>query len=273
MPLIIAFFGAAIAAFWPWIQSLQRGRRFQRIIRRELEEIGPRPEAPVEDKPWWDHATRRFIHEELFHRQSISQNRDFLLSLDPTLIYQVSQLWIALEKRDGRQWLHFLSALARNRRVGSPGLRDAHKKWETIIGAQRAEWLTTMGTPTAFRQGAVLARVPPLFDRRFVAYGRLLALTDVGSAAQPRELDLPERSELADGLMAWYYEQGAGLLLSGRAFAQFQRVQDALLAQYTEPAALQLEFSRLRTDLKIDLGVRQVQERDVAIGWPEEERW
>ena len=90
VPLIIAFFGAAIAVLWPWIQALQRGRKFTRIIHRELEEISPHPVDPEPDKPWWEHAQRRFIHEELFQRKSISQNRDFLLSLNPTVVYQVS---------------------------------------------------------------------------------------------------------------------------------------------------------------------------------------
>jgi hypothetical protein len=32
-------------------------------------------------------------------------------------------------------------------------------------------------------------------------------------------------------------------------------------------------FTQLPTDLKIDLGVRQPQERDISMAWPEEERW
>jgi hypothetical protein len=188
VPLIIAFFGAGIAAFWPWIQAFQRGRRFERIIGRELEEIGPHPGCPKPGKAWWEHAQRRFIHEELFQRHSISQNRDFLLSLDPTVVYQVSQLWIALEKRDGHQWLYFLGELANNDRVGSPELRSAHSKWKTIMDEQPKEWLETMGVPSAFRQEAVLARVPELFQKRFDAYSDLLPLTDYGTEANPKEL-------------------------------------------------------------------------------------
>jgi hypothetical protein len=220
VPLIIAFFGAGIAAFWPWIQAFQRGRRFERIIGRELEEIGPHPDCPKSDKPWWEHAQRRFIHEELFQRHSISQNRDFLLSLDPTVVYQVSQLWIALEKRDGHQWLYFLGELASNDRVGSPELRSAHGRWKTIMDEQPEEWLETMGVPSAFRQEAVLARVPELFQKRFDAYSDRLPLTHYGTEANPEELSPTERSELADKLTAWFYGKGTGLLLSGRAFKQ-----------------------------------------------------
>lgn len=273
VPLIIAFFGAAIAAFWPWIQAFQRGRRFERIIGRELEEIGPHPASPKSNKPWWDHAQKRFIHEELFQRRSISQNRDFLLSLNPTVVYQVSQLWIALEKRDGHQWLYFLGELANNNRVGSPELRSAHSKWKTIIDAQPKDRLETMGIPSAFRQGAVLARVSELFQKRFDAYGELLCLTDYGRKDNPKELTLTERYELADKLTAWFYGKGAGgLLLSGRAFNQFLKTRD-LLTTDADRFLIHKEFSQLRTDLKIDLGVRQPQESDVALAWPEEERW
>jgi len=274
VPLIIAFFAAAIAAFWPWIQAFQRGRKFERLIRRELEEIGPPPDSPPDpNKPWWEYAGRRFIHEELFQQHSISQNRDFLLSLNPTVVYQVSQLWIALEKRDGTQWLHFLGALANNDRVGSDKLRGAHREWAGIIKAQRKDWLDPMGSPSDFRQGAALARAPELFQRRLEVYGDLLPLTDYGRENNPKELTLDQRGDLENSLRAWFYKKGAGLLLSGRAFEQSQRARATLVMTDADPSAIQKELSKLRTDLKIDLGVRQPQERQVAAAWPEEERW
>ena len=46
VPLIIAFFAGAVAAFWPWLQAFQRGLKFQRLIRRELEEIALIPLVP-----------------------------------------------------------------------------------------------------------------------------------------------------------------------------------------------------------------------------------
>jgi hypothetical protein len=64
-PLIIAFVGGAIAVFWPWLTALQRGRKFTRLIRHELDEIGSYPDHPVPERPWWDHATKRFVHEEI----------------------------------------------------------------------------------------------------------------------------------------------------------------------------------------------------------------
>lgn len=271
--LIIAFFGGAIAVFWPWLQTLQRGRKFERIIRRELEEIAPHPGEPVEGKPWWEHATKRFVHEEIFRRDQVSQNREFLLSLDATVVYQVSQLWIALEKRDGNQWLWFIRELAKNSHVGSPRLREARDQWERIIEAQPRAWRETMGVPSPFRQDAVLGRVQPLFERRFAAYSALLPYTEYGPEGEPREVPSSERKTLSDRLSEWYYADGAGLLLSGRALEQFLRARQTLISADATNQAVQDELSKLRTALKIDLGVRQPEERDVAMAWPEDERW
>jgi hypothetical protein len=271
LPLLLAFGAAGVAAFWPWLQSFHRGRKFQRLIRRELEEIGPYPEEPDPGRPWWEHATKRFIHEEIFRREQISQNRGFILDLDPTVVYEVSQLWIALEKRDGNSWMHFLRRVAVNPRLRSIDLQAACKKWEGIIAAQREDWLTTMGIPTPYRQAATLARVPELFQKRFDTYSELLSLTDFAGIASVGS-DGEALSSAADRMTTWYYANGAGLLLSGRAFEQFHQTREILRSSLSEKAVTE-SLSRLRTALKIDLGVRQPQERDVALAWPEEERW
>jgi hypothetical protein len=276
VPLILAFSGAGIAILWPWAQAFQRGKKFTRIIRRELKEIGPEPNTPKTDKPWWEHAQRRFVHEDLFRWNSISQNRDFLLSLNPTVVYQVSQLWIALEKRDGHNWLKFLGELADNRKVRTAKLREAYSNWDAIIKAQPKEgkgWLEPMGIPSAFRQDAVLARASDLFEKRFDAYGRLLPLTEYGPKGNPKDLTLAEREDLSTSLRDWFYERGAGLLLSGRALEQFEKVRELLVKEAADKDDIRKAFTQLRTDLKIDLGVRQPQERDISMAWPEEERW
>ena len=129
VPLVIAFAAGAIALFWPWLQSLQRGTTFQHMIRRELEEVAPNSKIP-ETQPWWEHLTKRFIHEEIFVRERVSENREFLLSLNPTVVYLVSQLWSAYDRRDAKQWLHFLDELANNRRVTSSKLEARSERLE-----------------------------------------------------------------------------------------------------------------------------------------------
>ena len=273
VPLAAVVVGGTIAAFWPWIQTFQRGRRFGRLIRRELAELAPYPATPVSNKPWWEHAQKRFVHEEFFRQSSIGQNRDFLLGLNPTVVYQVSQLWIALERRDGRQWVHYLGELGKNNNVGGEKLCRAYRQWLRIMAAQRNEWREPMGSPSAFRQQSMLARVPGLFERRFTAYARLLPFTDFGTDEAPNDLIETAKGELGDKLQAWFYKEGGGLLLSGRALEQLQKARRTLADENADPAKIRDELSRLRTDLKIDLGVRQPQERDVAMAWPEEERW
>jgi len=102
-----------------------------------------------------------------------------------------------------------------------------------------------------------------LFEARRAAYGRLMRLTDVGREDQPSEMGDEARGERANAMTAWYYQDGSGLLLSSGALRQFLRVRAALSAPASEPAAIRDAMSLLRTELKIELGVREEAERDV----------
>lgn len=131
--ILVTVVAGAVAACWPALQSFHRGRKFQKIIKRELSEIGPHPKEPEEGKPWWEHAPKRFVHQEIFAQENISQNRDFLLSLNGNVVYKVSQLWIALEKREGNQWVEYLKQLSNDRRTKSRELVDAYASWTKIV--------------------------------------------------------------------------------------------------------------------------------------------
>jgi quercetin dioxygenase-like cupin family protein len=115
-PLVLAVVGTAVAAFFPSWQAWRRRRRLTSLMRRELEEIGPLHSSPV--GPWWQHLGKRFLHEEFFRRENVVANRDFLLSLHPTLVYHASQLWIAYEKHDLEQWKLHLRQLLVDKDVG-----------------------------------------------------------------------------------------------------------------------------------------------------------
>ena len=138
---------------------------------------------------------------------------------------------------------------------------------------QPESWLATMRMRSTFRQDAVLARIAPLFERRWEAYSKLLRMTDYGSEDEPKQLSEGDRRGLAEKLTRWFYEDGGGLLLSGRAHEQFLRARATVSDVCAKPSAVREELSRLRTDLKIDLGVRQPEERDLPMALPEEERW
>ena len=57
-------------------------------------------------------------------------------------------------------------------------------------------------------------------------------------------------------MVAWYYDGGAGLLLADQALAQFVRVRGLLVDPKAPPRHVRDAMSLLRTDLKIELGVR-----------------
>jgi quercetin dioxygenase-like cupin family protein len=69
-------------------------------------------------EPYGQHLGKRFLHEEFFRRENVVANRDFLLSLHPTLVYHASQLWIAYEKHDLEQWKLHLRQLLVDKDVG-----------------------------------------------------------------------------------------------------------------------------------------------------------
>jgi len=131
-PLILAVAGTAIAALWPWWQALRRRRRLTALMKRELQEISPR--EPLAGKEWWEHLEKRFIHEQFFAAENAVENRDFLLSLHPSLVYHASQLWIAFAKHDLTQWQWHLSQLLHDddvrRHVSSREALDALAKWQ-----------------------------------------------------------------------------------------------------------------------------------------------
>jgi hypothetical protein len=255
---IVAVVGGAVAAFWPWFQSYWRGRKFEGIIRRELAEIGPFPLEPQSNTPWWEYLRKRFVHEEVFVRNQVAASRDFLLSLDPDVVYKVSQLWIAYEKRDARQWLHYLGELASDNHVGSQKLRNACGAWTKLLNADCVIKTEATGRED---EGASAA---PLLEARLQAYGRLLPLTRYGPENQPDEPTAEERQVRVRALMDWFYDDG-GLLLSSEAHVAFRMARDKLAEDRATNAERWTAFSALRTELKIDLGVRHADVRDVPM--------
>jgi hypothetical protein len=270
-PLLLAFVGGAIALFWPWLQTFFRGRKFQGIIRRELEELGPHPPSPVDGKPWWEHMTKRFVHEEVFARERVSENRDFLLSLDPTVVYMVSQLWTALAKRDGAQWLNFLGELANDPKVGSDGLRQAHREWEAVVDAQPPELMALPRVREDASGSRAVEPGPALVEARLSAYQTLLGLTNAGSPGKATTLKAKQRRTRAKELTAWFYG-GGGLVLSGDAHRAFYAARSRLEDEHATDEQVRTALSSLRTELKIDLGVRHPDERDVPMAPSQDQR-
>ena len=137
IPLILAVAGASVATLWPTLQSWRRRKRLTALVRRELREISPL--EPAEGKDWWEHLDRRFIHEEFFRRENVVQNRDFLLSLPPTLVYHASQLWIAFEKKDLDEWRWHLRRLLVDEelrgKLSTNEAQQALARWDNFAAA------------------------------------------------------------------------------------------------------------------------------------------
>jgi hypothetical protein len=257
VPVFVAILATFVAAFWPSLQNRQRARRFHRIIARELQELGPNSTLPA-GLPWWRYLTKRFVHEQIFSTPNLSANRDFLLSLDPDVLYGVSQLWTAFDKRDAVQWNYFLQYLSTNPKLKSEELNESVMLWTHVISESRHS-----------RPPIPVAGVDPimdwggnLFDARVVRYGDLIEKLKVFNS-ESEEISPAERNRCAADLLDWYYKDGAGILLGPDAMAAWYRLRTELSKRTSTHKQLMDMASDFRTCLKIDLGVRHADERYV----------
>ncbi|MES9971488.1 MAG: hypothetical protein ABW092_15755 [Candidatus Thiodiazotropha sp.] len=120
---------------WPTIQRRNRRNAFRKLILRELEEIAPHP-VEAGDEGWWVHQKKNFVHKKIF--QEASENRDFILSLEPDMIYLVTQLWDAKANKDERQWQYYLKELSNPKYDMTGEIANALKKWEVLCEKYRA---------------------------------------------------------------------------------------------------------------------------------------
>lgn len=102
IPILVGIFGLIGAllgpAIWGQLQGRNRGKVFENLILRELIYFNPmiNPKSEKGNGKWTQHIQyRKFIHREIF--QKVTENRDFILSLDPDFVYYVSQLWVEIE--------------------------------------------------------------------------------------------------------------------------------------------------------------------------------
>lgn len=129
--VLIPAVGGAIALAWPELQRRYRRKRFEGLIKRELAELSPHPPAWTQtSKSWTDHQKKDFVHKKIIEEPS--KNRAFILSLDPDLVYELSQLWDARKSADERQWLWYLECLAK-RYNGE--VAKAYDAWVKLIAS------------------------------------------------------------------------------------------------------------------------------------------
>lgn len=124
---------AILAIAWPPLQSWYRCRRFRLLTGRELEEISPYAARAAQNASWVAHLGKSFLHQQII--KEISDNRDFVLGLNPDFVYSISQLWKSYDTGDGRQWLWYLEKLANHRYLRSrkKKLLEIREKWVGVI--------------------------------------------------------------------------------------------------------------------------------------------
>jgi len=91
VPVVAAVIGAA--GIWSLVQARWNGHYFQKLILRELEEMSPNPRKKIDSNSTWiQHIPiRNFVHKKIFDNPG--ENRDYVLSIRPHLVYYVTQLW------------------------------------------------------------------------------------------------------------------------------------------------------------------------------------
>ena len=127
--VVIPIVVVVIALLWSDIQSWHRKRKFKNLICRELEELKPYPEKKNPEKNWNKHFSKKLIHREIFN--NVAENRDFILSLNPDLIYFVSNLWNAYDNSDYEQFKYYLNKILSLYEVKNS--ESIKEKWENLF--------------------------------------------------------------------------------------------------------------------------------------------
>jgi hypothetical protein len=137
-----------------------------------------------------------------------------------------------------------------------------------LLGSCVGAYATIKARPP-FRQELAVSQARVLLQLKMTAFADLLPLTAYGS----EDLSLERRQERARKMTAWYYEGGNGLLLSGTSMGQFVAARAALENPQANSKGIREALSLLRTDLKIELGVREPGERDTPYAPSEKDAW
>lgn len=156
--LQLGFIAALLPLLWNLISSGYRRCQFRNLILREIEEIGPYLQCEIEEtgshpgKPsskevrarWKEHhPKKRFLHRKIFKEPT--ENRDFILSLPPSLVYYVSQLWQSTD--DAKQWLYMIN------KIDSEVPRWPTERREKINEVKRKWYLLMKAYGWSFDQG------------------------------------------------------------------------------------------------------------------------
>ncbi len=103
---------------------------------------------------------------------------------------------------------------------------------------------------------------------RLEALKKLWTSTEQMSPTASEQLSPKMRKELDAELRQWFYKNGNGIFLSIKAADAFLKARKILTDKLTTFEEVHKAFSRVRTQLKIDLGVYSPDEAKYQIGIP-----
>jgi hypothetical protein len=152
---VLAVLTALFGGLWPTIQAKRQRGRFKRLMRRELQELKPKDEPW--DKPKPDYVHRAVIEDPQAHL-------DFVLSLDPRLVYDLRRLWWAFGRNEG-EFLDRLWTIAEY--TGKP-IKSNVENWRVQIAPCH-----TFRPHAGFRWSRFLRRSVGRYPRGRQGYARL----------------------------------------------------------------------------------------------------
>jgi hypothetical protein len=116
--VVAALFAAVL---WPWYQAKRQRRRFKLLMRRELQELKPKDES-------WDKRKKPdYVHRTVI--EGPQTNLDFVLSLDPNLVYDLRRLWWAFGRNE-REFLDRLWTIAVYTDTRNRPIRTNAEEWK-----------------------------------------------------------------------------------------------------------------------------------------------
>ena len=129
-----------------------------------------------------------------------------------------------------------------------------------VLGAA-AVWFTSL----TYRKQAALLRTAALVEPRVAAYSALMGLLeaygdDVTEPPRPNAVPFANRRQLAADMRHWYYRQG-GWLMDGDTFNSYRAARQQLLTETAAARDVYDALSALRTEMKIELGARELSEQ------------
>ncbi len=127
--LVVPVALAIIALLWPRRDAARRRSEFERMMLREIEECGPYPAELRKGQKWTDLQSKEFVHQRIL--SGPAGNQEFILSLDPDVLYWSSQMWDARRSEDKVQWDYYLGRLAAHYSQHKE-LKEVADKWKAI---------------------------------------------------------------------------------------------------------------------------------------------